>query len=180
MSSFWCKPSVLMWKCAWAWSKCVTDFFFFFSFPVDKNTDGNTSQILRDMSACWQTLPKVSFPVVQGNMVHGCYSPLSKSQLEWHISINDITKEVEKEQSEIMQARLSLSSPVIAVLNALIKQSDLYRCFVFLWTGSRTRDPTAVWELRMDGTDPFVYLSVESSLIGIHEGSACVSVRGEH
>nr|XP_012771268.1 dynein heavy chain domain-containing protein 1 [Maylandia zebra] len=70
---------------------------------VDKNTDGNTSQILRDMSACWQTLPKVAFPVVQGNMVHGCYSPLSKSQLEWHISINDITKEVEKEQSEIMQ-----------------------------------------------------------------------------
>lgn len=46
--------------------------------------------------------------MVQGNRVHGCYHPLPKRQLEWQISINDVKKQIEKEQAEIMQARLSL------------------------------------------------------------------------
>lgn len=60
---------------------------------------------LRDM----ELLPKETFQMVQGNMVHGCYYPLSKTQLEWQISVNDVTKQVEKEQTRIMQARLSNS-----------------------------------------------------------------------
>ncbi|XP_051802066.1 dynein heavy chain domain-containing protein 1 isoform X2 [Acanthochromis polyacanthus] len=47
--------------------------------------------------------PKESFQMVQGNMVHGCYYPLSKTQLEWQISTNDITKHVEKVQVKTMQ-----------------------------------------------------------------------------
>ena len=46
--------------------------------------------------------------MAQGNRVHGCYHPLPKRQLEWQISINDVRKQTEKEQAEIMQARLSL------------------------------------------------------------------------
>lgn len=53
-------------------------------------------------------LPQETSLMVQGNRVHGCYHPLPKRQLEWQISINDVRKQVEKEQAEIMQARLSL------------------------------------------------------------------------
>ncbi|XP_030593777.1 dynein heavy chain domain-containing protein 1 isoform X2 [Archocentrus centrarchus] len=70
---------------------------------VEKNIDGTISQVVRGMSAHWRILPKDAFRMLQVNMARGCYSPLSKTQLEWHIGINDITKEVEKEQAKIMQ-----------------------------------------------------------------------------
>ncbi|XP_069545473.1 dynein heavy chain domain-containing protein 1 [Brachyistius frenatus] len=49
-------------------------------------------------SARWLLLPNET-----SQMVHGCYCPLSKAQLEWQISINDVTKHVVKEQANIMQ-----------------------------------------------------------------------------
>ncbi|XP_037619572.1 dynein heavy chain domain-containing protein 1 isoform X1 [Sebastes umbrosus] len=76
----------------------------------NKSGDGLTgcrrvccSRSLRDASAGWQLLPNQSFLMVQGSRVHGCYHPLQKRQLEWHISINDVTTQVEKEQANIMQ-----------------------------------------------------------------------------
>lgn len=44
---------------------------------------------------------------VQGNQIHGCYYPLTRQQLEWQISINDVSKQVEKEQTEFIQVSLS-------------------------------------------------------------------------
>ncbi|XP_059188998.1 dynein heavy chain domain-containing protein 1 isoform X2 [Centropristis striata] len=60
-------------------------------------------QMLRELSARWLELSKNTSLMVQGNRLHGCYYPLPKGQLEWQISINDVTKEVEKEQTKIMQ-----------------------------------------------------------------------------
>ena len=47
--------------------------------------------------------PEQTSLTVQGVRVHGCYHPLLKGQLEWQISINDVTEQVEEEQAEIMQ-----------------------------------------------------------------------------
>ncbi|XP_045902961.1 dynein heavy chain domain-containing protein 1 isoform X2 [Micropterus dolomieu] len=73
----------------------------------NKNNDGMTGrrkfccwQVLRDLPSRWLVLPKQT---VQGNTVHGCHYPLRKRQLEWQISINDITKKVEEEEAKIMQ-----------------------------------------------------------------------------
>ncbi|XP_056223855.1 dynein heavy chain domain-containing protein 1 [Seriola aureovittata] len=60
-------------------------------------------QLLRDLSAHSLVLPNQTLLMVQGNMVHGCYYPLCKTQLEWQISINDSSKQVEREQAKIMQ-----------------------------------------------------------------------------
>lgn len=64
---------------------------------------------------------------MQGTKVHGCYYPLTRQQLEWQISINNIHKQVKKEQNELMQASLSLSReinvssnfPLIWICNSL-------------------------------------------------------------
>uniref|UniRef100_A0AAQ5XW98 AAA+ ATPase domain-containing protein n=1 Tax=Amphiprion ocellaris TaxID=80972 RepID=A0AAQ5XW98_AMPOC len=64
------------------------------------NSDWMTGGRLKEKSA---VLPKESFQMVQGNMVHGCYYPLSKTQIEWQISTNDVTKQVEKVQVKTMQ-----------------------------------------------------------------------------
>ncbi|XP_031144859.1 dynein heavy chain domain-containing protein 1 [Sander lucioperca] len=76
----------------------------------NKNNDAMTGcrkfccwQLLRDLPSHWLVLPKQTLLMVQGNRVHGCYYPLPKGQLEWQISINDVTKQVEKEQAKIMQ-----------------------------------------------------------------------------
>ncbi|XP_044043043.1 dynein heavy chain domain-containing protein 1 isoform X2 [Siniperca chuatsi] len=70
----------------------------------NKNNDGMTGH---RRFCCWRFLKdlpsKQTLLTVQGNRVHGCYYPLPKRQLEWQISINDITKQVEKEQAKIMQ-----------------------------------------------------------------------------
>ncbi|XP_040891858.1 dynein heavy chain domain-containing protein 1 [Toxotes jaculatrix] len=75
-----------------------------------KNSAGMTGRrkfccwrMLRDPSAHWQVLPDRTPQIVQGSMVHGSYYPLSKTQLEWQISINDFSKQVEREQEKIMQ-----------------------------------------------------------------------------
>ncbi|XP_067352664.1 dynein heavy chain domain-containing protein 1-like isoform X2 [Channa argus] len=60
-------------------------------------------QLLMDESYHWLTRPRQSLLTVQGNMVRGCFYPLSKTQLEWHISINDITKHVKKELARSTQ-----------------------------------------------------------------------------
>lgn len=49
---------------------------------------------------------------MQGTKVHGCYYPLTREQLEWQISINNVPEQVEKELNEFMQASLSLSSEI--------------------------------------------------------------------
>lgn len=59
--------------------------------------------MLSDLSARWMEQPKQTSLTVQGVRVHGCYYPLLRGQLEWQISINDVTKQVEKEQAKIMQ-----------------------------------------------------------------------------
>ncbi|KAL7403667.1 hypothetical protein ABVT39_003475 [Epinephelus coioides] len=76
----------------------------------NKNNDGMTGRrkfccdrLLRDLSARWLALSQQTTLMVQGDRVHGCYYPLPKGQLEWHISINDIAKQVEKEHTEIMK-----------------------------------------------------------------------------
>nr|XP_020441880.1 dynein heavy chain domain-containing protein 1-like [Monopterus albus] len=75
-----------------------------------KNSDKMTGsrkfccwQLLRDLSANCLVLPKQTALMAQGNMVHDCYCPLSKTQLEWQISINDITKQADNEQAASMQ-----------------------------------------------------------------------------
>ncbi|XP_032390213.1 dynein heavy chain domain-containing protein 1 [Etheostoma spectabile] len=77
---------------------------------ANKNNDAMTGRkkfccwrLLRDLPSHWQVLPKQTLLMVQGNRVHGCYYPLPKGQLEWQISINDVTKRVEKQQAKIMQ-----------------------------------------------------------------------------
>nr|XP_043885125.1 dynein heavy chain domain-containing protein 1 [Solea senegalensis] len=61
-------------------------------------------QMLRDLSAQWLLLlPKRSLLMTQGNMVRGCYSPLSKTQLEWQIGSSDRSGHVEREQVKIMK-----------------------------------------------------------------------------
>lgn len=80
---------------------------------------------------------------VESNMVHSCYVPLSKTPLEWHININDVTKRVETEQAKIMQARLLLLCTIRTALNAIsiIMKKSLqymwYQCFSSL-TAFRT------------------------------------------
>ncbi|XP_071359544.1 dynein heavy chain domain-containing protein 1 isoform X2 [Trachinotus anak] len=76
----------------------------------NKGSDGMTGrrkfccwQLLRGLSAHWLVLPKRTLLMVQGNMVHGCYYPLSRTQLEWQISINDFSKQAEREQAKVMQ-----------------------------------------------------------------------------
>ncbi|KAM9363159.1 dynein heavy chain domain-containing protein 1 [Symphorus nematophorus] len=76
----------------------------------NKKNDGKTGRrkfccwrMLSDLSSCCLVPPKQTSLMVQGNRVHGCYYPLPKRQLEWQISINDVTKQVEKEQAKIMQ-----------------------------------------------------------------------------
>ncbi|XP_008294462.1 dynein heavy chain domain-containing protein 1 [Stegastes partitus] len=66
----------------------------------EMNNDRMTHRWLRDMSV---VLPEENFPVVQCNMVRGSYYPLSKTQVEWQISSNDITKQVEEAQAKTMQ-----------------------------------------------------------------------------
>ncbi|KAM4612293.1 dynein heavy chain domain-containing protein 1 [Polymixia lowei] len=56
-----------------------------------------------DQSAHVLVLPKLNPFTVQGQGVRGCYYPLSKRQLEWQLRINDVSKEVEREQARIMQ-----------------------------------------------------------------------------
>ncbi|XP_070834922.1 dynein heavy chain domain-containing protein 1 [Chaetodon trifascialis] len=75
----------------------------------NKPNDGSTGprrlccwRLLRDLSSRWLG-PKETMLMAQGNRLHGCYCPLPRRQLEWQISINDVTKRVEKEQAEIMQ-----------------------------------------------------------------------------
>lgn len=63
---------------------------------------------LRDQSARWLVFPKLTPLKLQGRRLQGCYYPLDKSQLEWQMSINDISKQVEEEQSRMMQANFSL------------------------------------------------------------------------
>lgn len=82
----------------------------FFSVVGEENSEGMSGQFLKDMTACWQVMPKEA---VQGNMVHSCYRPLSRTQTEWQISINDVTKHVAKEQAKIMQARLLLPNQML-------------------------------------------------------------------
>ncbi|XP_035515196.1 dynein heavy chain domain-containing protein 1-like [Morone saxatilis] len=76
----------------------------------NKNNDAMTGhrklyccQLFGDLSSRWLVLPKETLLRVQGNRVHGCYYPLPKRQLEWQISINDVTKQVENEYAKIMQ-----------------------------------------------------------------------------
>ncbi|KAM4583530.1 dynein heavy chain domain-containing protein 1 [Odontesthes bonariensis] len=77
--------------------------YLLFPFPGEKSSGRMIGQSLSDMSARKLVLPEKTVLMVQSNMVHGCYSPLSKTQLEWQISINDITEQVETEQAKIMQ-----------------------------------------------------------------------------
>ncbi|XP_041837721.1 dynein heavy chain domain-containing protein 1 isoform X2 [Melanotaenia boesemani] len=70
----------------------------------EKNSDRRIGHSFREMSAHQLALPEATVLMVQSNMMHGSYYPLSKTQLEWQICINDITKEVEIEQAKIMQA----------------------------------------------------------------------------
>lgn len=64
---------------------------------------------LRGMPTHQLVQSKATSLKVESNMVHGCYVPLSKTQLERHININDVTKRVETELAKIMQARLCTS-----------------------------------------------------------------------
>ncbi|XP_065818747.1 dynein heavy chain domain-containing protein 1-like [Labrus bergylta] len=50
-----------------------------------------------------EALLTVGESIIQGNRVHGCNYPLTRGQLEWQISINDVAKQVDKEQAKIMQ-----------------------------------------------------------------------------
>ncbi|KAK2817386.1 hypothetical protein Q5P01_025577 [Channa striata] len=66
--------------------------------------------IYRRKLCCWKFLvdlsihwPRETLLTGQGSMVHGCFHPLSKSQLEWHISINDITHHVKNELARSME-----------------------------------------------------------------------------
>ncbi|KAM9314087.1 dynein heavy chain domain-containing protein 1 [Pholidichthys leucotaenia] len=68
----------------------------------EENNYGRPNQFLQDMTARWLVHQK-SFEMVQGSTVQGCFYPLSRAQLEWQISINDITRQVEKEQAKITQ-----------------------------------------------------------------------------
>jgi len=79
--------------------------YLIFPFLGEESSGRTIGQSLRDMSARKLVLPEETVLMVQSNMVHGCYSPLSKTQLEWQISINDITEQVETEQAKIMQVR---------------------------------------------------------------------------
>lgn len=89
-----------------------------FEFSGTQRSSGETTgcrrfccwQLLRDLSADWLLLPKRTLLMVQGNVVHGCYYPLSKTQLEWQIGINDFSKQAEREQVKIMQVRLTFES----------------------------------------------------------------------
>lgn len=89
-----------------------------FHFPgKSENSNGITGrrkfccwQLLRDLSDHQLVLPKQTLLMGQGTMVHGCYYPLSKKQLEWQISISDITKQAEKELTSSMQVTLSLNA----------------------------------------------------------------------
>nr|XP_046228919.1 dynein heavy chain domain-containing protein 1 [Scatophagus argus] len=76
----------------------------------NKNSDGPTGRqrfccwkLFNDLSSCWLELQKKTSLMVQGNRMHGCYYPLPKKQLEWQISVNDVAKEAEKDQAQIMQ-----------------------------------------------------------------------------
>ncbi|XP_053191724.1 dynein heavy chain domain-containing protein 1-like [Scomber japonicus] len=60
-------------------------------------------RMLREQSAHSLVLPKLTLIMGQGNRMQGCYYPLSKEQLVWHISINDVSKQVQREQTDIMQ-----------------------------------------------------------------------------
>ncbi|XP_067441454.1 dynein heavy chain domain-containing protein 1 isoform X1 [Thunnus thynnus] len=60
-------------------------------------------RLFRDKSLHSLVLPEQTLIMVQGNQMHGSYYPLSKGQLVWQISSNDVSKQTEKEQINIMQ-----------------------------------------------------------------------------
>ncbi|KAM9769930.1 dynein heavy chain domain-containing protein 1 [Menidia menidia] len=70
---------------------------------TENSSDRIICQSLRDMAAHRLVLPEDIFLNVQSNTIQGCYSPLSKTQLEWQISISDIANKVETEQAKLMQ-----------------------------------------------------------------------------
>ncbi|KAF7656222.1 hypothetical protein LDENG_00044710 [Lucifuga dentata] len=84
---------------------------------------------LRDEVPCWLQPPRFSAFVVQGHRLHGCFSPLSRKQLQQHISIKDVSEQAEKEQSKIMQARRLFQNKTPPKLSAMfltvVADSDL-------------------------------------------------------
>lgn len=66
----------------------------------------------RAESADRPVLPRPTALAVQGHRVRGSCYPLCKKQLERQISISDVSKQAEKEQVKIMQARRSLSNQI--------------------------------------------------------------------
>ncbi|XP_069387019.1 dynein heavy chain domain-containing protein 1 isoform X2 [Paralichthys olivaceus] len=74
----------------------------------NENTDEMTCrrklccwQLLRDLPA--HSLSNQTMQMVQGNTVRGCFYPLSKTQLQWQISVSDFSKDVEREMTKIMK-----------------------------------------------------------------------------
>lgn len=65
-------------------------------------------KLLKDLSSCQLMLLKQPLVRMQGNRMHGSYYPLSRRQLQWQISNSDVTKQLEKDQANLMQARVLL------------------------------------------------------------------------
>lgn len=117
---------------------------------VTKDSDGSTGhrmffccQRIRDRRAYFLALANQSTMTSQGTGVHGCYRPLSKGQLLWHIGVNDVTKHVEKEQIELMKAR----APVPARTTLTDETFNICMLLVIvnaLWTGGPSRHPAGV------------------------------------
>ncbi|XP_029028963.1 dynein heavy chain domain-containing protein 1 isoform X2 [Betta splendens] len=87
-------------------------------------------QLLKDLSDHWLLLPKQAGLMVHGNMVHGCYYPLSKTQLEWQISISDNKEHIKKKLTRSMQEAEQQHQQLLGNHSWLV---DIY-LFISQWT----------------------------------------------
>ncbi|XP_010793904.1 uncharacterized protein [Notothenia coriiceps] len=61
----------------------------------------------REASSRWLQLQKRTSLLLQGRRLHGCFPPLTQSQLQQQIHIHILTTQAEEEQAGVMQARHS-------------------------------------------------------------------------
>lgn len=81
-------------------------------FPAGRRSSEPTAAPLS--CCCWSSLrappPPRASParaplLVQGLRLHGCFQPLSREQLRWHVHAHDVTEQAQRDQVLLMQVR---------------------------------------------------------------------------
>ncbi|XP_061626704.1 dynein heavy chain domain-containing protein 1 isoform X2 [Phyllopteryx taeniolatus] len=83
-------------------------------------------QWIREQRPGWKLMM-----TVQGHRMPGSYYPLSKEQLVWYITINDVSISINKEQSELMQASILFRKNTGSISNMNTKCITFFLSLLF-------------------------------------------------